>query len=130
MPNKIRLSCHQFQIKTSNPDTKTIVAIPHRNTVKYLGVSLDYLIQGNVHIKTQLEKATTAFRANSKIFRNKHLTKKTKMILYMLLIRPIITYAAPIWWNTNHTMMKKLRKLERQCLRVYLSMYRCAHSDF
>lgn len=47
----------------------------------------------------------------------------------MLLIRPIITYAAPIWWNTNHTSMEKLRILERKCLRACLRLYRSQSSN-
>ena len=34
----------------------------------------------------------------------------TKIICYMLLIRPIITYAAPIWSNTSASTMEKIRK--------------------
>lgn len=50
--------------------------------------------------------------------------------MYLLLIRPIITYAAPIWWNTNHTMSEKLRVLERKSIRACLYMYRSEHSEY
>ena len=48
----------------------------------------------------------------------------------MLLVRPILTHAAPIWWNCNHTVMEKLRCLERKCLRACLGLYRSHYSDW
>lgn len=42
----------------------------------------------------------------------------------MLLIRPIITYACPIWWNLGAAQAEKIRKFERSCLRLALGLYR------
>ena len=42
----------------------------------------------------------------------------------MLLIRPIITYAAPIWWNSGAATIEKIRKFERSCIRASLHVYR------
>ncbi|KAL7292265.1 hypothetical protein TKK_0013878 [Trichogramma kaykai] len=76
------------------------------------------------HIDTQLKKAQTAFRALSNLFHNKYLNHKAKIICYLLLIRPTITYASPIWWNCSASTMEKIRKFERACLRSSLHMYR------
>ncbi|CAB0045180.1 unnamed protein product, partial [Trichogramma brassicae] len=70
------------------------------------------------------KKAQTAFRALSNLFHNKYLNHKAKIICYLLLIRPIITYASPIWWNCSASTMEKIRKFERVCLRSSLHMYR------
>lgn len=48
----------------------------------------------------------------------------------MLLIRPIISYAAPILWNFNHTTGEKVRALEHKCLRTCLRLYRTPESDW
>ena len=48
----------------------------------------------------------------------------------MLLVRPIITYAAPVWWNFNHTNAERIRCLERRCLRTCLGLYRSRSSDW
>ena len=48
----------------------------------------------------------------------------------MLLVRPIITYAAPIWWNISASSMEKIRKFERNCLRAALQMYRSPSSNY
>ena len=112
------------------PGTKIRAQIPHNKVVKYLGVHMDYVLTGNKHIDIQLEKAGKAFLSNSRIFRNKYLSAKSKTILYMLLVRPIISYAVPVWWNFNHTNADRLRCLERKCLRAGLGLYRSRSSDW
>ncbi|KAK0071859.1 hypothetical protein PV325_012247, partial [Microctonus aethiopoides] len=37
---------------------------------------------------------------------------------------PILTYAAPVWWNISASSMEKIRAFERKCLRACLSAYR------
>lgn len=92
--NEIKL----FEISFTNTITHII---DHKKSVKYLGVQLDYLFRFNLHIQTQLEKAKKSFKAYSRIFYNKILTPKAKIICYLLLIRLLITYASPIWWNMS-----------------------------
>ncbi|XP_076648087.1 uncharacterized protein LOC143356358 [Halictus rubicundus] len=74
---KIKAGGNSFQINTSVPGTATKCKIPHKKSVKYLGVYIDYLLRGNEHITKQLEKAATAFKANSRLFYNKHLPQLT-----------------------------------------------------
>ena len=120
----------QFQIAGTIPGTANKLLIPYKKVVKYLGVHIDYLLRGNKHFDVQLLKANRAFVANSRLFYNKHLSKKAKLILYMLLVRPIVTYAAPILWNYNHTCMERARAPERKCLRACLRLYRTPESDW
>lgn len=58
------------------------------------------------------------------------MSSKAKLICYQLLIRPLITYAAPILWNMNPTVMEKYRRLERSALRSSIGMYRKAETDY
>ena len=121
---------NKFQISILAPNNNTSTPIPHRKSVKYLGVHLDYLLRGNKHIDIQLDKAGKAFLSNGRVFHNKYLSSKAKTILYMLLVRPILTYAAPVWWNFNHTCAERLRCFERKCLRACLGLYRSQSSDW
>ncbi|OXU26695.1 hypothetical protein TSAR_016977 [Trichomalopsis sarcophagae] len=104
--NNKRTDIKNFHINISI-DNKQI-QVDHKRTVRYLGVILDDLLRLNTHIRTQLEKAPP----------------RCKVICYLLLIRPIITYAAPIWWNVSASFMEKIRKFERYCLRASLHIYR------
>lgn len=86
-----------FKLSTEHPDSKLMIDIPHNNEVKYLGIYLDHSMKLNSHAEHQLLKAQKALAANNKIFRSKHLQPKAKIICYQLLIRPILTYASPLW---------------------------------
>ena len=50
--------------------------------------------------------------------------------MYQSLIRPIITYACPIWFNISPSYMQKLRIFERKCLRSCTKLYRSSHSNY
>ena len=80
-----------FKIKSNN------VEIPHQKLVKYLGIHLDERILLNKHVDIQLEKAKRAFLTHSRLFYSDYLKQKIKIICYMLLIRPILTYGCPVW---------------------------------
>ncbi|KAI4475151.1 hypothetical protein M0802_015265 [Mischocyttarus mexicanus] len=87
------------------------LVIPQKKTVKYLGVTLDYLLRLNKHHSIQLNKAKIAIKANSRIFYNSNLEARSKIICYPLLIRPILTYAVLVLWNMGSTVMEKYRRL-------------------
>lgn len=108
-----RAGFREFQVEATVPRTNDRVAIPHKRIVKYLAFYLDDLIRGNAHPDTQLIKARKSFQSYSRIFFNRMLTNRTKIILYTVLIRPIITYAAPVWWNTGNSVFEKIRIFER-----------------
>ena len=100
------------------------INVENKKSVKYLGVHLDYMARMNNHVKNQLKKAEKAFNSNKRIFYNKMLEPRAKVICYQLLVRPIITYAAPCWWNIGASLMDKIRLFERVSLRKALKMYR------
>lgn len=81
----------EFKITTLSPNNNEEVDIPHKNVVKYLGVHIDHLLRLRFHPDIQLARAKSAFKANGRIFYNKNLSRKTKIICYLLLIRPILT---------------------------------------
>ena len=68
-------------------------------------------------------------RDSSKIH-SRHLNSKVKILCYQTLIRPIITYGCPIWYNIPASLMEKIRIFERKCIRAYLSIYRSEHSGY
>lgn len=87
--------------------------------VKYLGVILDTRLTFTKHIDTQCHKAIGAL---VKLFpllnRDSSLNIKNKILLYKTVIRPILTYAAPVWSNTCAANYKKLQVVQNKCLRV------------
>ena len=65
-----------------------------------------------------------------RLFYNRYLNHRLKILAYMALIRPIITYGCPIWFNVSASTMEKIRVFERKCLRACLSEYRSAETNY
>ena len=98
--------------------------ITHNKTVKYLGFHIDYLLRLNKHTDIQLLKAKKTFQSLSRLFYSKYLNKRSKVICYMLFVRPLITYATACWYNTSASAIEALRLFESKCLRICLNLNR------
>lgn len=123
----VRKYSGKFHIRDAkNPETK----IPHKNTVRYLGIHLDFKLSYTEHARIQIEKAQKAFLSHKRLFYSKDLDKRIKILCYKLLIRPILSYGCPIWFNISGGTMEKLRLFERKCLRACLSKYRSPESNY
>jgi len=59
------------------------------------------------------------------LVRDSTLSSHNKLTLYKLLIRPVLTYAAPIWSNTLSSNYRHLQLLQSKCLRVIGNYPRC-----
>lgn len=123
-----KLNWRDFEIKVHTKDDS--ITVPHKQCVKYLGMQIDHLLRLNKHLDIQLKKARRAFRSLAKLFYNKYLEPKAKVICYCLLVRPILSYACPLWYNQSASSMERVRSFERACLRACLGQYRSASSEF
>ncbi|XP_076298340.1 uncharacterized protein LOC143217689 [Lasioglossum baleicum] len=125
--NDVRTNAKLFHIQ-DNRDTN--LKIPHKKVVRYLGVYSDFKLHFNEHVQIQIEKAQKAVAANKRIFYSKYLDKEVKLLCYKLLIRPILTYGIPIWYNISASTMEKIRLFERRCLRACLNAYKTPKSNY
>lgn len=108
-------------IKIFQPITVNSFKTVPTTIVKYLGITLDNNLTYQIHVKQVLRKA---YSVQSKIY--PLLAKSTmhisnKKLLYKMLIRPIITYAAPVWCNISKTNMLLLQRFQNKQLRLILS---------
>lgn len=124
--NDVKRNWKKFKIKSLYSD----ILIPNRESVKYLGIHLDKFLYFNDHVKKAINKAQKAFFMYKHLFYTKYLKSQVKIILYKSLIRPIITYGCPIWYNISPFYMEKIRVFERKCLRACTSLYRSPESDY
>lgn len=80
---------------------------------------LDTTLSFTHHIKKTRAKAQAA-QSNlyNLLNRRSSLSTKNKMILFKMMIRPILLYAAPIWSNTCKTNIQKLEAMQSKTLRM------------
>lgn len=90
------------------------------NDVRLLGVQFQTNNRFIKHVNNRLLKAKRAKFHISKILKNKCVPKVIKCSVYKLYIRPIITYASPVWCrppSISSHQMERLRIFERSCLK-------------
>lgn len=92
------------------------------NSIKYLGVHLDKRMSFISNTKILVNKAHKTIRMLYPLLnRNSKLSMATKRLLYTATIRPIITYASPVWCSMSKTSMTKIQRIQNKCLRLVLN---------
>ena len=109
--------------KTQNSDRISIdeQELDWKNSVKYLGVTLDAKLTFKENIGYNHLRAR---KAMAKLYcllkRTSTLNLACKLTLYRSYIRPIITYACPVFSNCADCHMQRLQILQNKCLRMIL----------
>lgn len=98
------------------------VQLAASDKVKYLGVVLDKRLTWNDHVDAATHKAKWAIMTSrSFIGKTWGLKPKMAMWLYTAVIRPLVSYAALVWWTKTQqiTVKVKLDSLQRMaCLSI------------
>lgn len=90
-----------------------------KDTAKYLGINLDKRLNLHNHINTLIQKLHYSLKQNySLLSKRSTLTSKTKKHIYTALIRPVITYSAPILAHLSDTTIKPLQVFQNKILRL------------
>lgn len=91
--------------------------------VKYLGGILDKKLIFSDHINYISSRAIASLIKLYPVFKNKYLSKKSKVILYKSQIRAAMLYACPVWSMTSQTNINKLQIVQNKFLRI-IGQYR------
>lgn len=100
--------------------------IPWAKSVRYLGVTLDKKLNWSKHISNIRRKGIVALNSLNPILnRHSNLSSHTKLRIYTTLVRPCITYAAPVWNSTCDTNYRFLQVIQNKALKIsYNTPYR------
>ena len=78
-------------------------------SAKYLGIHLDQKLTFNTHIAKIVEKCNKLFLVLYPLLnRNSGLNFENKLLIYKAIVKPIIMYGSPIWWQSASTHIKKI----------------------
>lgn len=87
-------------------------SIPHANTAKYLGMTLDTKLRWKVHVKKKKEQLNLKYKSMYWMLgRRSGLTVQNKVLIYQQVLKPIWTYGIQLWGCT--------KKSNRECLEVF-----------
>jgi hypothetical protein len=103
----------QDQLTPINIENKELEQV---KSFKYLGsiVNTDNTVEEK--IKERIALGNKVYFANKKMFQSSLLSKRAKLKLYYLVIRPIVTYSCETW-ILKETIFNKLLVFERKILR-------------
>lgn len=105
--------------KILTPLTINNTTISERRQVKYLGVYLDKRLTFHNHIRETLRKTDRTIRALYPLIKkNGKLNYENKRLIYTTIMRPILTYAAPVWYGASTTSKIPLQRLQNKILRM------------
>lgn len=92
--------------------------IPHANTAKYLGMTLDAKLRWKEHIKKKKEELNIKYRKMYWLMgRNSELTIHNKLLLYRQMLKPIWTYGIQLWGCTKKTNVQIIQCFQNKVLR-------------
>lgn len=106
------------------------IVVP-KNVIRMLGIHFQTNGKFFENNKIKLTKARAAKAHVNRLLKNRFIPVKIKTSIYKQFIRPIISYASPIWCrpsNFSAHQMELLRVFERGCLRTAANVHRTRHS--
>ena len=124
---KANPSKFKFMVRSSeniDPQILTIsddVCLPSQTAVKVLGITVDYWLTFNEHIRICTLKAARQLNALSRI--SKYLDTKSKSVLYHSFIASNFNYCPIVWHFCGVVNNNKLEKIQERSLRILFSDY-------
>lgn len=120
----LRLNTQALQLKINGHH------IPLTTQIKYLGVIYSQKPNFIQHVDHALKKANNVYHSIRPIlWKMRGLSQNIKILCYKQLIRPIITYAFPVWSGISAHQMERIRMFERKCIRSCVT-YRRKPDDY
>lgn len=101
---------------------KNNICIQWSKKITYLGLTFTPNLRYDTHIDSKLDKIDTIIRMLYPIIcRGSHTPTETKILIYKLYIRPVLTYGHPLIIQSNKKMLKKLQTKQNKILRLLLN---------
>jgi hypothetical protein len=105
--------------------------ITPRKTMKYLGLNLDTRLNFKYHIQQAINRGNTIVKKiYPLIVKGNKMTSENKILLYKTLIRPTITYAAPVWSHLSNYALEPLEVFQNKCLRLANNASRYTNTQY
>lgn len=93
--------------------------ITPQDTVEYLGVILDKRLTFGQHISRLRKKANAAIGQYYRLLiRTSPININTKKLIYTTTIKPVMTYAAPIWSTAANSHLDLLERAQLKALKI------------
>ena len=93
--------------------------IPERDSVRYLGLTIDKDLSWKTHVSNVRKKAFAAIGCIRRA--SQYLPVKIRKMLYNSLVLPHLDYCSTVWHSCNQTLSQSLERTQNYAMRVILS---------
>jgi hypothetical protein len=92
--------------------------IPHSNTAKYLGMTLDAKLRWKVSVKKKREKRGLKYRKMYWLLGRRYtLCLHNKLMLYKQILKPVWTYGIQLWGCNKQSNINTIQHFQHKVLR-------------
>lgn len=92
--------------------------IPHANTAKYLGMTLDAKLRWKAHVKKKREELGLKYRKMYWLIgRHSPLSTYNKILLYKQVLKPVWTYGIQLWGCAKKSNIEIIQRFQNKVLR-------------
>lgn len=104
--------------------------VPWDNTLKYLGLYLDKKLTFKCHIECAINKTEKIIRILYPLINRKsQMNIRNKLIIYKAILRPVLTYACPIFANCASTHLRQMQIFQNRCLKIISNLPKWHNTD-
>lgn len=100
------------------------------DNIRYLGVILDRKLTFSAHIKNTLSKCDRTVKLLYPLIkRRSHLATCSKLLLYKTVLRPVMTYGFPAWYDCAASHRRKIQIKQNRILKMMLNLDPCHSTE-
>lgn len=104
--------------------------VPHENSAKYLGMTLDARLNWKEHIKKKQTELNLKYKKLKWIIgRNSKVTTANKLLIYNQIIKPVWTYGSQLWGCAAKTYIETIQRIQNKILRDIVNAPWYARND-
>ena len=105
--------------------------IPHVESAKYLGMTLDAKLRWKVHVKKKREELGIKYKNMYWMLgRHSKLSIYNKLLLYKQILKPVWTYGIQLWGCTSKSNIQVIQRFQNKVLRNIIDApWYCRNTD-
>lgn len=105
--------------------------LPHSNSAKYLGMTLDAKLRWSEHVKKKREELNIKYKKMNWLLGSKsQLSMRNKTLVYNQVLKPVWTYGAQLWGCASKSNIEIIQKFQNKVVRgIVDAPWYCRNND-